>query len=93
MFVGVTGFEPAASSSRTKRATELRYTPFYCLLILPLSITMLMSRTIQYYVMLKGTSSLGKQSGRPVSNRRPSAWEADALPTELHPLTRVKLGL
>ncbi len=25
--VGVTGFEPAASSSRTKRATGLRYTP------------------------------------------------------------------
>ncbi len=27
--VGMTGFEPAASSSRTKRATELRYIP-YC---------------------------------------------------------------
>jgi hypothetical protein len=26
-FVGVTGFEPAASSSRTTRATKLRYTP------------------------------------------------------------------
>ena len=25
--VGVTGFEPATSSSRTKRATKLRYTP------------------------------------------------------------------
>ena len=25
------------------------------------------------------------QSGRPGSNRRPSAWEADALPTELRP--------
>ena len=25
--VGVTGFEPAASSSRTTRATKLRYTP------------------------------------------------------------------
>jgi hypothetical protein len=25
--VGVTGFEPAASSSRTKRATKLRHTP------------------------------------------------------------------
>jgi len=25
--IGVTGFEPAASSSRTKRATKLRYTP------------------------------------------------------------------
>ena len=25
------------------------------------------------------------QSGRPDSNRRPSAWEADALPTELRP--------
>jgi len=26
-FVGMTGFEPAASSSRTKRATGLRYIP------------------------------------------------------------------
>ena len=26
-FVGVTGFEPATSSSRTKRATKLRHTP------------------------------------------------------------------
>jgi hypothetical protein len=26
--VGVTGFEPAASSSRTKRATKLRHTPW-----------------------------------------------------------------
>ena len=25
--VGVTGFEPATSSTRTKRATKLRYTP------------------------------------------------------------------
>ncbi len=25
--VGVTGFEPATSSSRTMRATKLRYTP------------------------------------------------------------------
>lgn len=25
--VGVTGFEPATSSSRTTRATKLRYTP------------------------------------------------------------------
>ena len=27
LFVGMTGFEPAASSSRTKRATGLRYIP------------------------------------------------------------------
>ena len=27
--VGVTGFEPTTSSSRTKRATKLRYTPMY----------------------------------------------------------------
>jgi hypothetical protein len=27
VLVGVTGFEPAASSSRTKRATKLRHTP------------------------------------------------------------------
>ena len=27
LLVGVTGFEPAASSSRTKRATKLRHTP------------------------------------------------------------------
>ena len=27
--VGVTGFEPAASSSRTTRATKLRYTPIF----------------------------------------------------------------
>jgi hypothetical protein len=27
--VGVTGFEPAASSSRTTRATKLRYTPIH----------------------------------------------------------------
>gem|GEM_PF-6791723 len=27
MLVGMTGFEPAASSSRTKRATGLRYIP------------------------------------------------------------------
>ena len=26
--VGLAGFEPAASSSRTKRATKLRYSPF-----------------------------------------------------------------
>ena len=26
--VGIAGFEPAASSSRTKRATGLRYIPF-----------------------------------------------------------------
>src|SRR3712207_4262307 len=26
-YVGVTGFEPATSSSRTKRATKLRHTP------------------------------------------------------------------
>ena len=27
MVVGVTGYEPATSSSRTKRATKLRHTP------------------------------------------------------------------
>jgi hypothetical protein len=30
--VGVTGFEPAASSSRTKRATKLRHTPWHAAL-------------------------------------------------------------
>gem|GEM_PF-2327262 len=30
LFVGMTGFEPAASSSRTKRATGLRYIPQNC---------------------------------------------------------------
>jgi hypothetical protein len=34
---------------------------------------------------------LSCQSGRPGSNRRPSAWEADALPTELRPRERVNL--
>ena len=29
--VGITGFEPMTSSSRTKRATKLRYIPFPCL--------------------------------------------------------------
>src|SRR5437588_4681305 len=28
-------------------------------------------------------------SGRPDSNSRPSAWKADALPTELHPPTTI----
>ena len=28
VLVGVTGFEPATSSSRTKRATKLRHTPW-----------------------------------------------------------------
>src|SRR4051812_18520836 len=28
--VGMTGFEPATSSSRTKRATKLRYIPIRC---------------------------------------------------------------
>ena len=28
--VGVAGFEPTASSSRTKRATKLRHTPISC---------------------------------------------------------------
>ena len=28
LWVGLAGFEPAASSSRTKRATKLRYSPF-----------------------------------------------------------------
>ena len=28
LVVGLAGFEPAASSSRTKRATKLRYSPF-----------------------------------------------------------------
>jgi hypothetical protein len=28
-FVGVAGFEPTTSSSRTTRATKLRYTPFF----------------------------------------------------------------
>ena len=33
--VGVTGFEPAASSSRTKRATKLRHTPWHtaCIMV------------------------------------------------------------
>ncbi len=31
--VGVTGFEPATSSSRTKRATKLRHTPMACRLL------------------------------------------------------------
>lgn len=34
--VGVTGFEPATSSSRTRRATGLRYTPKICLIIFKL---------------------------------------------------------
>ena len=32
--VGMTGFEPAASSSRTKRATKLRYIPKYQFIII-----------------------------------------------------------
>ena len=34
LLVGMTGFEPAASSSRTKRATKLRYIPFAYLTII-----------------------------------------------------------
>ena len=34
--VGVTGFEPAASSSRTTRATKLRHTPVWILRVTPL---------------------------------------------------------
>src|SRR5215207_6896416 len=30
LLVGMTGFEPATSSSRTKRATKLRYIPIRC---------------------------------------------------------------
>ena len=35
----MTGFEPATSSSRTKRATKLRYIPEYCYLDPKLSVT------------------------------------------------------
>ena len=34
VLIGMTGFEPAASSSRTKRATGLRYIPQYAAKIL-----------------------------------------------------------
>src|SRR6266436_3395993 len=34
-----------------------------------------------------------KWSGRRDSNSRPSAWKADALPTELHPLTPPKFQI
>src|SRR3954452_22412468 len=37
----------------------------------------------------KPIDGLPKESGRRVSNPRPSAWEADALPTELRPLGRL----
>ena len=36
---------------------------------------------------LRGRPPEPSASGRPDSNRRPSAWEADALPTELRPRT------
>lgn len=32
IWVGVAGFEPTASSSRTKRAAKLRYTPVHAVL-------------------------------------------------------------
>jgi hypothetical protein len=32
-----------------------------------------------------------KKSGRRDSNPRPSAWKADALPTELHPLKKINI--
>src|SRR6201981_3689122 len=35
----------------------------------------------------------GRESGKRVSNPRPSAWEADALPTELLPLVISDFGL
>ena len=38
-----------------------------------------------FKVRIEDQGETGRRSGRPVSNRRPSAWEADALPTELRP--------
>src|SRR5689334_3067890 len=37
----------------------------------------------------RGTGAAGRESGRRGSNPRPSAWEADALPTELRPRRRI----
>ena len=46
-------------------------------------------RTTRTVVSTRGAWS---ESGRPGSNRRPSAWEADALPTELHPRVAARVA-
>ena len=53
--VGVTGFEPTASWSRTKRATKLRYTPTYRLSDININLNL---RYISYHTYIKITSQL-----------------------------------
>jgi hypothetical protein len=81
---GLTGLEPAASGVTDRHSNRLSYSPF------PI-------HTIQDSPCTSGGKApscthascthafCSLQSGRPDSNRRPSAWQADALPTELRP--------
>src|SRR4029079_10112958 len=47
----------------------------------------------RFYSSFTGSPAAGKrESGRRGSNPRPSAWEADALPTELRPRSRLRIA-
>ena len=50
-----------------------------------------MTLLIDYFFSKKKQKYFKKKSGRQDSNLRPSAWKADALPTELRPLIFVIL--
>lgn len=73
--VGVGGFAPPASRSRTARS--------------PSELHPVDARLLSPWLQRR---ELGQNpwSGRRVSNPRPSAWEANALPTELRPHTETR---
>jgi hypothetical protein len=70
----IAGFEPAASALPRKCSTPELYG--------------LKDGNLKIQRILK--DSLKDWSGRRVSNPQPSAWKADALPIELHPLYETK---
>src|ERR1700730_17265329 len=75
-------FELMTSSLPRRRSTpELRGRDVRQIVNLPVRLFTISIRTSQQLVLHE------LWSGRRDSNSRPSAWKADALPTELHPLT------
>ena len=66
----MTGFEPVTSSLPRKRSTPELHR----------------RKVLNLFLQEKIPAFAGKYERRPGSNRRHSAWKADALPTELLPL-------
>src|SRR2546427_11880397 len=87
------GHDRVLRAPRLRLSADTDYAPETGRFCLPLAIGSRKRRRSDRSAGSKRPKTLERMdwSGKPDSNRRPSAWEADALPTELFPLGAQRL--